>query len=57
MRHFSAFCWWTYLLVWCIFHTNYSRNNMRQKCGGDCGLWVLNEINVGRGWVGGEHSS
>ena len=25
-------------------HTTYSRNNMRQKCGGDCDLWVLNEI-------------
>ena len=24
--------------------TTYSRNNMRQKCEGDCGLWVLNEI-------------
>ena len=22
----------------------YSRNNMYQKCGGICGLWVLNEI-------------
>jgi hypothetical protein len=22
----------------------YSRNNMCQKCGGICGLWVLNEI-------------
>ena len=26
------------------YHNAYSRNNMRQKCGGDCGLWVLNEI-------------
>ena len=25
-------------------HTNYSRSNMRQKCVGDSGLWVLNEI-------------
>ena len=25
-------------------HTIYSRNNMRQKCGGNCGLWVLHEI-------------
>ena len=25
-------------------HTTYSRNNMRQKCEGNCGLWVLNEI-------------
>ena len=23
---------------------SYSRNNMRQKCGGDCGLWIPNEI-------------
>ena len=29
-------------------HTTYSRNNMRQKCEGDCGLWVLNEINKER---------
>ena len=25
-------------------HTAYSRNNMDQKCEGDCGLWILNEI-------------
>ena len=25
-------------------HTIYSRNNMGQKCEGNCGLWVLNEI-------------
>ena len=25
-------------------HTIYTRNNMRQKCEGICGLWVLNEI-------------
>ena len=25
-------------------HTTYSRNNMGQKCEGNCGLWVLNEI-------------
>ena len=24
-------------------HTIYSRNNMGQKCEGNCGLWVLNE--------------
>jgi hypothetical protein len=24
-------------------HTTYSRNIMSQKCGGICGLWVLNE--------------
>ena len=27
-----------------IKHTTYSRNNMGQKCEGNCGLWVLNEI-------------
>ena len=27
-----------------VLHTTYSRNNMCQKCGGDCGLWVLHEI-------------
>ena len=25
-------------------HTAYSRNNMGQKCEGNCGLWILNEI-------------
>ena len=25
-------------------HTTYSRNNMCQKCGGNCGLWVPLEI-------------
>ena len=30
-----------YSLKW---HTSYSRNIMCLKCGGDCGLWVLNEI-------------
>ena len=25
-------------------HTTFSRNNMGQKCEGNCGLWVLNEI-------------
>ena len=25
-------------------HTTYIRNNMGQKCEGNCGLWVLNEI-------------
>ena len=30
---------------WCCRqHTTYSRNNMGQKCEGNCGLWVLNEI-------------
>ena len=25
-------------------HTTYTRNNMGQKCGGNSGLWVLNEM-------------
>ena len=25
-------------------HTIYTRNNMGQKCEGNCGLWDLNEI-------------
>ena len=25
-------------------HTIYTRKNMGQKCEGNCGLWVLNEI-------------
>ena len=25
-------------------HTIYIRNNMGQKCEGNCGLWVLNKI-------------
>ena len=25
-------------------HTIYIRNNMGQKCEGNCGLWVLHEI-------------
>ena len=25
-------------------HTTYTRNNMDQKCEGNCGLWVLNEM-------------
>ena len=25
-------------------HTTYTRNNMGQKCEGNCGLWVLNEM-------------
>ena len=28
----------------CTVHTIYIRNNMGQKCEGNCGLWVLNEI-------------
>ena len=27
-----------------VVHTAYSRNNMGQKCEGNCGLWVLNEM-------------
>ena len=33
-HHFSTY----------ILHTIYTRNNMGQKCEGNCGLWVLNEI-------------
>ena len=25
-------------------HTTYSKNNMCQKCGGNCGLWIFHEI-------------
>ena len=25
-------------------HTTYTRNNKGQKCEGNCGLWVLNEM-------------
>ena len=25
-------------------HTTCTRNNMCQKCEGDCGLWILNEM-------------
>ena len=25
-------------------HTTYSRNDIGQKCEGNCGLWVLNEM-------------
>ena len=32
-----GFCWKGY-------HTTYTRNNMSQKCEGNFGLWVLNEI-------------
>jgi hypothetical protein len=27
-----------------VRHTTYSRNNMGQKCEGNCGLWVFNEM-------------
>ena len=27
-----------------VLHTIYTRNNMGQKCEGNCGLWVRNEI-------------
>ena len=27
-----------------LVHTTYTRNNMGQKCEGNCDLWVLNEI-------------
>ena len=26
------------------YHTIYSKNNIGQKCKGNCGLWVLNEM-------------
>ena len=32
------------LMFFVYIHTAYSRNNMGQKCKGNCGLWVLNEI-------------
>ena len=31
-------------LVTVTIHTTYTRNNMCQKCEGNCGLWVFNEI-------------
>ena len=31
-------------LIGKLYHTTYTRNNMGQKCEGNCGLWVLNEI-------------
>ena len=31
-------------LICNTYHTIYTRNNMGQKCEGNCGLWVLNEI-------------
>ena len=27
-----------------LAHTIYTRNNIGQKCEGNCGFWVLNEI-------------
>ena len=38
MNHYESFS------VTNLSHTTYSRNNMGQKCEGNCGLWVLNEI-------------
>ena len=32
------------VLGYALYHTTYSRNNIGQKCEGNCGLWVLNEI-------------
>ena len=32
------------LNLWYLGHTIYIRNNMGQKCEGNCGLWVLNKI-------------
>ena len=34
---------WRQIKAWAD-HTTYSRNNIGQKCEGNCGLWVLNEI-------------
>ena len=31
-------------LIGKLYHTTYTRNNMGQKCEGNCGLWVLHEI-------------
>ena len=33
-----------YIFISQDFHTIYTRNNMGQKCEGNCGLWVLNKI-------------
>ena len=33
-----------YFSVEQTLHTNYSRNNIGQKCEGNCGLWVLNKM-------------
>ena len=33
-----------FIQLWLHGHTIYSRNNMRQKCGGNCGLWILHEM-------------
>ena len=38
MNHYESFS------VTNLSHTTYSRNNMGQKCGGNCGFWVLNEF-------------
>ena len=39
-------CWvlYAHLKVVHTSHTTYTRNNMCQKCEGNCELWVLNEI-------------
>ena len=34
----------TYFFLSSLIHTIYSRNNMRQKCGGNYGLWIHYEI-------------
>ena len=52
----TTLCWtkgqkpaknWTEIIVKLMehtYHTIYTRNDMGQKCEGNCGLWVLNEI-------------
>ena len=49
MRAFASFVAFFFILLQITIqtvgaHTIYTRNNMGQKCEGDCGLWVLNEI-------------
>ena len=34
----------SFILLYQINHTTYIRNNMCQKCEGNFGLWVLNEM-------------
>ena len=38
----KLFVYFRILLI--MSHTTYSRNNMGQKCEGNCGLWVLDEM-------------
>ena len=43
MSH-NFFGLWGLVILLLVAHTIYIRNNMGQKCEGNCGLWVLNEI-------------